>query len=241
MRLIFPSVRNQAFPSPVTIHIYLQTNATLSGKAADEILKHSGQKSGVRIKLKKNIPVAAGLGGGSSDAATTLMGLNELLKTGLTDEQLMTIGIRLGADVPFFIFRKAALAEGIGEKLYPLEKIPKLWLCLVNPGIHVSTSWAYQSLNLTSEKVAAKIPILYNSAMDVSGILSNDLETVTIAKFPLISQIKENLLAAGANGALMSGSGSTVFAIFETESAARSAMESLSFDDRWFRAVVTTI
>jgi len=210
-------------------------------RAADEILRLSDVATGIDIKLKKNIPVAAGLGGGSSDAASTLMGLNRLLKTALTDRQLMTVGLKLGADVPFFIFKKPAIAEGTGEKLSPLQQIPKLWLLLVNPGIHVATSWAYQNLNLTSEKVAAKIPILYKSATDICSILSNDLESVTLDKYPVIRAIKEQLLTTGAAGALMSGSGSTVFAVFDKESTARAALESLSFDARWFKAVVPTI
>jgi 4-diphosphocytidyl-2-C-methyl-D-erythritol kinase len=191
--------------------------------------------------MKKNIPVGAGLGGGSSDAASTLMGLNDLLGTGLTEQQLLAIGLKLGADVPFFIFKKPALAEGIGERLTPLEQIPKLWLLLVNPGIHVATSWVYQNLNLTSEKVAAKLPFLYNSAEDVCSILSNDLESVTLSRYPVIKEIKDKLLAAGADGTLMSGSGSTVFAVFSNESAANAALGALSFDNKWFMKVVSTI
>jgi len=210
-------------------------------KAAEKILACSNKNVGVKINLKKNIPVGAGLGGGSSDAATTLMGLNDLLGTGLTDQQLTSIGVKLGADVPFFIFKKAAVAEGIGDRLSPLEQIPKLWLLLVNPGIHVATSWAYQNLNLTSEKVAAKLPFLYNSAADVCNILSNDLESVTTSRYPLIKEIKEKLMAAGADGSLMSGSGSTVFAVFRNESAAHTALDTLHLDSRWFRKVVTTI
>lgn len=210
-------------------------------RAAEEVLKHSGKDIGLNIIIRKMIPVGAGLGGGSSDAATTLMGLNDLLGTGLSEQQLMAIGLQLGADVPFFIFKKPAVAEGIGEKLIPLEHIPKLWLLLVNPAIHVSTSWAYQNLNLTSEKVAARIPLLYTSSTDVCSILANDLEAVTIGRYPVIAEIKRKLMAAGADGALMSGSGSTVFAVFAGEEAAKSALASLKFDNSWFTAVVPTI
>lgn len=210
-------------------------------KAADEMLKCFGRDVGIKITLNKNIPVGAGLGGGSSDAATTLMGLNDLLGTGLTDQQLTSIGVRLGADVPFFIFRKAAVAEGIGERLSALEHIPRLWLLLVNPGIHVATSWAYRNLNLTREKVAAKLPFLYKSAEDVCSILSNDLEPVTLGRYPVIQEIKDRLIAAGADGALMSGSGSTVFGVFSTESAAHAALDTLSLDTEWFKRVVPTI
>jgi 4-diphosphocytidyl-2-C-methyl-D-erythritol kinase len=216
-------------------------SSNLVWKAASEILQRSTLKTGIRIKLKKNIPVAAGLGGGSSDAATTLMGLNGLLETGLTDEELMAIGLGLGADVPFFIFKKPAVAEGVGEILTPLTEIPKLWLGLVNPGIHVPTSWAYRNLNLTTEKVAVKLPFLYKSPADVSEILSNDLEAVTSEQNPVISVIKELLLAAGAEGALMSGSGSTVFGIFAEEDAAKRALQTLPADNGWFTAVAATI
>lgn len=223
-------------------HPYIpQDKRNIVWRAAEEMLEHSGKNTGIDIKIKKMIPVGAGLGGGSSDAATTLMGLNDLLGTGLSEQQLMAIGLKLGADVPFFIFKKPAVAEGIGEKLLPLEHIPKLWLVLVSPAIHVSTSWAYQNLNLTSEKVAAKIPLLYKSAADVCSILANDLEAVTIGRYPVIAEIKRKLLAAGADGALMSGSGSTVFAVFASEEAAKGTLAALSFDKSWFTAVAPTI
>lgn len=210
-------------------------------KAAVEILNCYGKDAGIRIAMQKNIPVGAGLGGGSSDAATVLMGLNELLGTGLTDRQLMTIGAKLGADVPFFIFKSPAVAEGIGDRLTPLEQMPKLWLLLVNPGIHVSTAWVYRNLSLTREKVAAKLPFLYKSAADVCSILANDLEAVTLRRYPIIQEIKNRLLTAGADGTLMSGSGSTVFALFSSESAAHNALDALSLDNRWFKKVVPTI
>jgi 4-diphosphocytidyl-2-C-methyl-D-erythritol kinase len=210
-------------------------------RAAEEMLTHSGKDVGITIKIRKTIPVGAGLGGGSSDAATTLMGLNELLDVGLTDQQLMELGLKLGADVPFFIFKQPALAEGVGEKLLPLEHIPKLWLLLVNPAIHISTAWVYQNLNLTAEKVAARIPLLYNSSADVCNILANDLEAVTISRYPLIAGIKSRLIAAGAAGALMSGSGSTVYGVFASAEVAESARDGLSFDKNWFTAVVATI
>lgn len=218
-----------------------QDKRNIVWKAAEEMLGQTDRKVGLNIKLKKNIPVAAGLGGGSSDAASTLMGLNQLLGTGLTDNQLMTIGQRLGADVPFFIFKKPAVAEGIGEQLSPLQHIPKLWIALINPGIHVATSWVYQNLNLTSEKVAAKLPFLYKTTADVCAILSNDLEAVTLLRYPIISEIKNQLIAAGAHGSLMSGSGSTVFAIFDNELSAVDAIESGAFDKSWFKTVVMTI
>ena len=210
-------------------------------KAAEEMLRLSGRDVGVKIRLDKNIPVGAGLGGGSSNAASTLMALNEMLGTALTDGQLMEIGVKLGADVPFFIFGKPDIAEGVGEKFTPLEDLPEVWILLVYPDIHVSTSWVYRNLDLTSEKVAAKLPIHFKTVTELCSILSNDLETVTIGRYPLIADIKKLLTGAGAKGVLMSGSGSTVFALFDSRSAANDALQSLPTGNSWFSKVVTTI
>jgi 4-diphosphocytidyl-2-C-methyl-D-erythritol kinase len=213
----------------------------IAWRAAEALLERSGCNTGIQIRISKRIPVAAGLGGGSSDAAATLMGMNELLGLGFTTEELMATGLQLGADVPFFIFGKTAIAEGIGEKLTEVPGLPQLPLVVVNPGIHVSTAWVYQNLQLTTEKVAAKIPVLYESAAELCGILANDLEAVTISRFPVIREIKEELLAAGAVGALMSGSGSSVFAVFDNEKAASVAAGSLARTRGWFTAAVSTI
>jgi len=209
-------------------------------RAATAMLSRTPGLVGVSIQLAKKIPIAAGLGGGSSDAATTLMGLNSMLGLNLHEAELMKIGLELGADVPFFIFGKPAIASGIGEKLTALEVVTPLWLLLVNPGIHVSTAWVYQNLGLTTDKVADKIPVLYKSADDLCAILANDLEEVTQKEFPVILEIKEQLMAAGAVGALMSGSGPTVFAIFNDESTARTAADKVG-ESGWFTAVAPTI
>jgi 4-diphosphocytidyl-2-C-methyl-D-erythritol kinase len=193
----------------------------IAWRAADAILSLHGTSVGVNISITKKIPVAAGLGGGSSDAATVLMGLNKMLKMGLSDERLMEIGVRLGADVPFFIFKKTALAEGIGEKLTPVEGLPPVWLVLVNPNLHVSTAWVYQNLTLTKREDDYKLPRFCNRIEDICSILANDLEAVTIGRFPVIKEIKATLIAHGAKGVLMSGSGPTVFAVFASEDEAR--------------------
>ncbi|WP_026843217.1 4-(cytidine 5'-diphospho)-2-C-methyl-D-erythritol kinase [Citrifermentans bremense] len=213
----------------------------IAWRAADALLKLSGKEVGIEITIAKKIPVGAGLGGGSSDAATVLMGVNELLELGLTDERLMEIGVKLGADVPFFIFKKPALAEGIGDRLTALEEVPSLWVVLVNPGIHVSTAWVYQNLRLTTPDPATIIPRSYSSLDEVCELLSNDLEPVTCGRFPLVSELKEVLLAAGARGSLMSGSGSTVFGLFDNESAARLAAAEIAKSPGWFAAAVRTI
>ncbi len=210
-------------------------------RAADALLQLSGKEVGFDIAIDKRIPVAAGLGGGSSDCASTLIGINDLLGLGLTSQQLMEIGVKLGADVPFFIFQRPALAEGIGELLTPLERMPDLWIVLVNPNVHVSTAWVYQNLELTNNGNNNKIPRFYESIADVCALLANDLESVTSRRFPVISQIKERLLAGGAAGALMSGSGPTVFGVFEKEDAARKAASELALGTDWFTAAVRTL
>lgn len=213
----------------------------IAWRAAEALLKLAGQEVGIEIAIAKNIPVAAGLGGGSSDGATVLMGVNELLGLGLSTERLMEIGVKLGADVPFFIFQRTALAEGIGERLTPIERIPTVWLVLVNPNIHVSTAWVYQNLQLTTGKDAHIIPRFYGSVAEVCAVLANDLETVTVPKFPIIAEIKDRLVAAGACGALMSGSGPTVFGVFADEAGARHAAAELTKESGWFVTAVKTL
>jgi 4-diphosphocytidyl-2-C-methyl-D-erythritol kinase len=213
----------------------------IAWRAADLLLRDAGHADGVEIAITKRIPVAAGLGGGSSDGAAVLMGLNELLGLGRSDIRLMEIGVQLGADVPFFIFRKTALAEGIGEQLTPVERITPAWLVIVNPNVHVSTAWVYQNLQLTPGRETVKLPRFYDSISDICAILSNDLETVTVQRFPVIADIKERLLDAGAGGALMSGSGPTVFGVFPDEAGARRAAGELARDNDWFVTAVKTL
>jgi 4-diphosphocytidyl-2-C-methyl-D-erythritol kinase len=213
----------------------------IAWKAANEILKLAPMTTGVDITITKRIPVAAGLGGGSSDAAAVLMGLNDLLGLKLSIERLMKIGVTLGADVPFFIFGKTALAEGIGEILTPIERIPEAWLVLVNPKLHVSTAWVYKNLQLTSRADTHTMPHFFDTIAEVCSILSNDLETVTIGSFPVIQEIKDRLIVSGASASLMSGSGPTVFGIFEDESIARRVAETIAIDSGWFAKAVRTL
>lgn len=213
----------------------------IAWKAARSLLDMAGDDNGIDIKIIKNIPVAAGLGGGSSDAATVLMGINQLLKLGLSDQKLMEIGCKLGADVPFFIFKKTALAEGIGERFTPLPAMPNCFILLVNPGVNVSTSWVYRSLQLTSEKELNKLPEFLESIEDIVSILSNDLESVTIPAFPVIADIKTRLLDLGAVGSMMSGSGPTVFGIFRSYDAAEAARLEITKSTTWFAATTETL
>lgn len=213
----------------------------IAWKAARAMLELSDFKGGVKISLVKNIPIAAGLGGGSSDCAAVMMGLDELLNLNLSRQQLMDIGVRLGADVPFFVFQETALAEGIGEKLTAIEKVAQVWVVLVNPNVPVSTAWVYQNLQLTGRKELSKLPKFLDSLEGICGILSNDLESVTIPAFPVIAEIKQQLISLGAAGSMMSGSGPTVFGLFADQQSAEYAGSVLKEKGNWFVAVAETV
>jgi 4-diphosphocytidyl-2-C-methyl-D-erythritol kinase len=183
--------------------------------------------SGVDIVLRKHIPVAAGLGGGSSDAAAALKGMQTLFAVKCTSAELAAMGLRLGADVPFFLAdAPAALATGIGEILTPVAPLHKYTVVLVNPGFPVSTHWVYQTFALTKHENESKRDSLKKKVAgpDVESwrlgrlfqlaAMRNDLETVTVTRYPDIQRLKDELMAYGAEAALMSGSGPTVFGLF---------------------------
>ncbi len=201
----------------------------LAYQAALSFLSKAKIEQGVSIKLTKNIPVAAGLGGGSSDAAATLLTLNEIWSQPLSLSELHTMAVQLGADVPFFLYSEPSLATGIGEILEPLKKWPKLWYVIVTPPIQVSTSWVYGALKLelTRGEYDYIVKFLKNAPFAVSAILENDLEEVTSTRFPVIETIKEFLVNAGAEGALMTGSGPSVFGVFSSLNQALSAKQFL--------------
>ena len=207
----------------------------LAYTAAQTILNRYKVKDGVNISIKKNIPIAAGLGGGSSNAASTLIGINQLFGLGISKQELIKIGSDIGADVPFFIFCDTALATGIGDRLEKIDIIPKLWLLLITPDIQISTAWAYRSLRmgLTSKPINTNIPNCITHLTEITTILSNDLEKVVIPRYPIIQRIKEELINKGAKGSLMSGSGSTVFGIFSSEDEAKEAHAQLMTYSDW--------
>jgi 4-diphosphocytidyl-2-C-methyl-D-erythritol kinase len=187
-------------------------------RAARALFAEAGFAGGVRITLRKRIPTAAGLGGGSSNAATTLTVLNNLFQFGLDRERLIRIGARLGADIPFFIYGSTAWAFGIGDLLEPAVIASGIWLVLINPGFEVPTKWVYQSLNLPLTKTPREYSIpTFSGVRDLAASLTNDLERVTIARYPVLEELKGFLLRQGALGSLMSGSGPTVFGLFENE------------------------
>jgi 4-diphosphocytidyl-2-C-methyl-D-erythritol kinase len=187
---------------------------------------------GVNIHLNKKIPVSAGLGGGSSNAASVLLALNTYYDHPFTREQLMEMGLTLGADVPFFIFQKPAIATGIGEKLEAFEGELPYHILLLNQGFNVSTAETYQNLNfgLTNDQKKPTSNSLKQDRFNPAHHLTNDLERVAIAKHPEIGLAKEKLLDLGAIGALMSGSGPTVFGLFDNAESAKSARQSLAAD-----------
>jgi len=199
-------------------------------KAARAFFSQTGLKQNVFIKLTKNIPVAAGLGGGSSNAACTLKALNEIWSNPLTFQDLGKLALDLGADVPFFLYSRPCIARGIGEILEPIKKWPEFWYVIVMPPISVSTSWVYDNLKLklTNDEYEFILQRLAEDSLDISSILENDLETVTASRFPVVNTIKKALVDAGAKGALMSGSGPSVFGVFRLKEHAFSAKRHLA-------------
>ncbi len=205
-------------------------------RAAKLLLDEFPQKCGLYIDLEKHIPIAAGLGGGSSDAAAVLVGVNRLFGLGLSRQDLMDRGVKLGADVPYCVMRGSALAEGIGERLTPLPQMPPCYVLLAKPTVHVSTKFVYGSLKLTEETVHPDIDGQIEALRrgDLKGIvqkMGNVLESVTIPAYPIIDHIKNEMLEAGALGAMMSGSGPTVFGIFEEKERAEKAAEILRAEE----------
>ena len=197
-------------------------------RAAKAVFSHTGFKKGIEITLIKKIPLAAGLGGGSSDAATTLMALNEMCGLRLKKAQLMKLGATLGADVPFFVFGNSAFATGTGNKLSLWKNPPKINIVLINPCFPLSTKMVYEKLNLrlTKERINYSIPRFF-ALGDIIRHLHNDLEIVSLKMHPELDDIKNTLVRHGALGAMMSGSGPTVFGIFADEIAAKKAAEAI--------------
>ena len=191
-------------------------------KVAAQLQKEYNISSGVMIELKKHIPMAAGMAGGSTDAAATYIALNELWDLGLSREQLCSLAVNLGADIPYCICGGTALSEGIGEELTFLRDMPSCHIVIAKPAIDVSTAWAYTTLDSSPIENHPDIDGMMEaiSGRDLNGIadrLGNVLEPVTSGKYPVIEDIRQVLLQNGALGARMSGSGPTVFGIFENK------------------------
>lgn len=202
-------------------------------------------KEGVRITLKKKIPIAAGLAGGSTDAAAVFKGMNELFGLEMSEEKMCELGVRIGADVPYCIVGGTALAEGIGEKLTPLPDAPNAVILLAKPDISVSTKEVYQNLNVAELKVHPDIDGMTKAVIrhDLNGIMErmdNVLENVTIRRYPIIDEIKNFMKEHGALRAMMSGSGPTVFGLYEDQGQAAEAYLALKKTGLAKDVVVTT-
>ncbi|MBT9777170.1 4-(cytidine 5'-diphospho)-2-C-methyl-D-erythritol kinase [Clostridium sp. MCC353] len=216
---------------------YLPNNENnLVYKAAKLLMDEFGIQSGIKIRLKKFIPVSAGMAGGSSDAAAVLFGVNKMFGLGLTMQQLMERGVKIGADVPYCIMRGTALSEGIGEVLTPLPPVPQCQVLIAKPGINVSTKFVYENLHANDLRPdqhpdidgmidAIKAGDLYR----IAGKFGNVLETVTAREYPVIEELKSIIRESGAIGSIMSGSGPTVFGLFTSPKAAEAAYEALRY------------
>ena len=212
-----------------------EDESNLAVRAANLFFRTVHKNEGVKIELEKQIPVAAGLGGGSSNAATVLLGLNRFYGQPLPQNKLMSLGLSIGADVPFFIFRKPATATGIGEKLEPYEGLKLFQILLVCPKFAVSTKEIYKSLNLELTKCNKKLNFITSKKkiFNIKKHLCNDLEEITASICPDVNKAKEALLSHGAMGALMSGSGPAVFGIFPDFDKAQIAYNAILNKHNW--------
>jgi len=212
-----------------------QDQTNLACRAAKIFFNQIDRKGGVGITIEKRIPVGAGLGGGSSNAATVLLGLNRFYGHPLSRETLIRLGGGIGADVPFFIDRKPAVATGVGEILKPYNGLEPYTVLLVFPGFSLSTAEMFRNFNLGLTKIAEETNIssFKTTGFDIQRHLCNDFEKIAEEKHPEIAAIKNVLLEHGAKGALMSGSGSAVFGLFRDREGARKAYPALSRHEGW--------
>lgn len=202
-------------------------------RAADLLMRDKGITEGVKITLTKRIPIAAGMAGGSSDAAATMHGVNELFGMGYSIQELQELGVKLGADIPYCLVGGTMLSEGIGEILTPLPAPPDCFLVVAKPDINVSTAFVYGNLHADRLTYHPDIDGLVRAlqAGNLQGItdrLGNVLETVTIKEYPIIEEIKKLLRSMGAENALMSGSGPSVFGIFTDHKTAEAAARAVT-------------
>lgn len=214
-------------------------------KAAKLMQETYSLKRGLKIHLQKNIPVAAGMAGGSTDAAATMTGINRLFGLNIPRTDLMRLSVAIGADVPYCILGGTALAEGIGEELTPLPPAPPCWILVAKPDIGVSTKYVYEQLDSTPIKSHPDIDGMVQAIKDGSlqGILDrmeNVLEAVTVPAYPVIHAIKVRMLELGAAGSLMSGSGPTVFGVYPKEDTAKEACKLLNAERHLAKQIFLT-
>ncbi len=226
---------------------YLPVNENnLAYRAAKMLIDEFAIKEGVHISLEKHIPVAAGMAGGSSNAAAVLYGMNRLFQLGLTDQELMERGVKLGADVPYCIMRGTVLAEGIGEELTPLPAMPKCHVLLAKPPISVSTQKVYEKLDAQEVTKHPDIDgillgLQTGDLKKITSSMGNVLENVTITEYPQIERIKDVMKEEGALNAMMSGSGPTVFGIYDDKMLARRAAARIREEQLAKQVHVTTM
>ncbi len=234
---LYDNVRMERTEEPgisLTSNLYYlpQDAGNIAYRAAQLLMEEFELQGGVRITLDKHIPVAAGMAGGSSNAAAVLFGMNRLFALGLTQQELMEQGVKLGADVPYCVMRGTVLAEGIGEKLTALPPMPKCTVLIAKPPISVSTKVVYEALDTKKIVHHPDIDGMIRGLEEgklvrVAACMGNVLEEVTIPLYPVIEEIRQEMLRAGALNAMMSGSGPTVFGLFENKLAAKSAQKQI--------------
>ena len=215
----------------------LENESNLAHKVATLLKKKYKVRHGVKIFIEKNIPLEAGLGGGSSNASTVLLNLNKLWGLKLKEKQLIELAAQIGSDVPFFIDENAALVEGIGDKIKRIKKSFSINIVLINPGFRISTKWAYAAFDRQKQKIKSKADINAlvkaiekKDIKEIANNLHNDFELVVTKKYKVISEIKNNLLRNDALNASVSGSGPTVFGIFNSIYEAREAFFKIQYD-----------
>ena len=218
-------------------HPELSGEENLAYRAALLLKKKYKVKQGAKIHIEKNIPLEAGLGGGSSNAATALLSLNKMWGLRLKEKQLIELACQIGSDVPFFIGESAAIVEGIGDKIRRIKKSFSINIVLINPGFRVSTKWAYAAFDRQKPRIKAKADmndlVKAIEKKDIKGIadnLHNDFEPIVTKKYKVISEIKANMLRNDALNACVSGSGPTVFGIFNSIYEAREAFFKVQYD-----------
>lgn len=214
------------------LHFLPSGNTNIAYKAAELLIQEFGIEEGVSIVLNKHIPVSAGMAGGSTNAAAVLFGMNRLFGLGLSLQELMDRGVTLGADVPYCIMRGTVLAEGIGEKLSRLPAMPKCAILIAKPPVSVSTKMVYEALDakeiVEHPDIDGLLKGLENRNLkEIARCMGNVLEEVTIPMYPVIDEIKQEMVNAGALHAMMSGSGPTVFGLFTDRAEARKAQENI--------------
>ncbi len=232
--------------------IFLRTDKEELGNAEDNLAYRAAKllieechlEKGIQIDLKKRIPIAAGMAGGSTDAAAVLRGMNQLYELGLEQQELMNYGLKLGADVPYCIVGGTYLAEGIGEVLTALTNMPECYILAAKPPVGVSTKWVYE--NLSSPLVHPDVDgmltdLAQGDLIELASKMGNVLEKVTIERYPMIQSVKEAMEQKGALKAMMSGSGPTVLGIFQTEEAMHQAYLAMGKEEPSLELFETTM